>query len=419
MGAIALCGRSGKGGYTPARVDDRLTGGSAEAGHSLVELLVAMAIALSIMGSVFTLVNGWQLGFGAENERADEQQRLRVAVDTLTRAVALAGGGAHRGNGAGPLAFSVASVFPFRQGTEAPDAPGTVRTDTLTVLHVLPQTVAQTTIQQPLAALSGTAFINLDVGCPAGDSACGFAAGMDVMVYDDTARTTHSASRLYRPGMLALQHNMPDTLQSYAAGARIVEAASDTYALKEDPATDTFQLIHYNGVASTAAVVDHVIGLTFEYFVDPSPPILLRAVSEPIGPWTTYGPKPPPLDVRSTAYAAGENCAFQVDTTTGRQVPRLAMLGDGSTMLVKLSDAQLKDGPWCPDAANPHRYDADLLRIRRVSATLRVEASLQALRGPAGVLFARGGTARSANRWVADQEVRFDLSPKNLNVGRE
>jgi hypothetical protein len=279
--------------------------------------------------------------------------------------------------------------------------------------------VAQATIQQPLAALSGTAFINLDVGCPAGDSACGFAAGMDVMVYDDTGSYDTFRVTAVRPGMLALQHNMPDTLQSYAAGARIVEAVSDTYALKADPATDTFQLIHYNGIASTAAVVDHVIALTFEYFADPSPPILVRAVSEPIGPWTTYGPKPPPLDIRSTAYAAGENCAFQVDTTTGRHTPRLPMLGDGSTALVKLSDAQLKDGPWCPDAANPHRYDADLLRIRRVSATLRVEASFPALRGPAGVLFARGGTARSASRWVADQEVRFDISPKNLNIGRE
>jgi len=390
-----------------------------EAGYSLVELLVAMAIALSIMGSVFTLVNGWQLGFGAENERADEQQRLRVAVDALTRALALAGGGAHRGNRSSPLGFSVASVFPFRQGAEAPDAPGTVRSDTLTVVYVLPQTVAETTIQQPLAAQSGTAFINLDGGCPAGDPACGFAAGMDVMVYDDTGSYDTFRITAVRPGMLVLQHTMPDTPQSYRAGARIVEAASETYALKTDPAADTFQLIHYNGVTSTAAVVEHVIGLTFEYFADPSPPILIRAVSEPIGPWTTYGPKPPPLDVRSTAYGAGENCAFQVDATTGRQTPRLPLLGDGSSTLVKLSEAELKDGPWCPDAANPHRYDADLLRIRRVSATLRVEASLPALRGPAGLLFARSGTAHSANRWVADEEIRFDMAPKNLNVGRE
>ncbi len=45
------------------------SGGCPEAGYSFVELLVAMGITLSILGSLFTLVNGWQIGFGAENER--------------------------------------------------------------------------------------------------------------------------------------------------------------------------------------------------------------------------------------------------------------------------------------------------------------------------------------------------------------
>jgi hypothetical protein len=387
-------------------------------GYSLVELLVAMGITLSMLGSLLTLVRGWQFAFGAENERVDQQQRLRVAVESLSRDLTWAGAGAHLGKPWGPLGLSVASVFPFRQGAVAADAPGTVRTDTLTVLYVLPQTDAQTTIQQPVVALSGTARINLDVGCPRGDSACAFAAGMDVVVYDDTGSYDTFRVTAVRPGVLELQHDMPDTLQFYAAGARIAEAASHTYALKSDSTADTYQLVQYDGVGATAAVVDHVIGLTFEYFGDRSPPILLRPVTDSEGPWTTYGPKPPPLDVRPTAYAAGENCAFQVDESTGQQVSRLVSLGDGSSGLVQLTVAQLADGPWCPDATNPHRYDADLLRIRRVSVTLRVEAALSALRGPAGVLFTRGGTSRSANRWVPDQEIRFDISPKNLNVNR-
>ena len=188
--------------------------------------------------------------------------------------------------------------------------------------------------------------------------------------------------------------------------------------MKTDPLADTFQLMHYDGVSSDAVVVDHAVGLAFEYFGDPAPPILLRPVTDPTGPWTTYGPRPPRLNVRSTAYAVGENCVFQIDATTGRQVPRLAQLGNGSTSLVKLTEAQLKDGPWCPDETNPHRYDADLLRIRRVSVTLRIEASLTAFRGPAGILFSRGGNSRSARRWVADQEIRFDISPKNLSGSR-
>ena len=402
----------------PAPMPNSAVSDAADAGFSLVELLVAMGITLSILGVAFTVVSGWQLAFGAENERADQQQRLRVAVNAISRDLALAGAGAHLGNSPGPLGLFVASVFPFRQGALTPDPPGTVRADTLTVLYVPPQTAAQTTLQQPLVARSGTAFVNLDAGCPSADSTCGFAAGMDVMVYDDTGAYDTFRVASVQPGALDLQHDMPDTPQSYAAGAQIAEAVSHTYSLKTDPLTDTFQLTHYDGVSSEAAVVDHAVGLTFEYFGDPLPPILLRPVTDPTGPWTTYGPRPPRRNVRSTAYAAGENCVFRIDPTTGLHMPRLAQLGNGSASLVKLTEAQLNDGPWCPDETNQHRYDADLLRIRRVSVTLRIEASLTAFRGPAGILFTRGGSSRSARQWVADQEIRFDISPKNLSVSR-
>ena len=176
--------------------------------------------------------------------------------------------------------------------------------------------------------------------------------------------------------------------------------------------------MHYDGVGSDAAVVDHVVGLTFEYLGEPLPPELLKPVTEPSGPWTTYGPRPPPPDVQSTAYPAGENCAFQLDATGTRHVPRLMVLGDGSTTLVRLAASQLTDGPWCPDDTNPHRYDADLLRIRSIAVTLRVESALAALRGPAGILFSRGGTSTAADRWLPDREFRLDVAPRNLNSGR-
>jgi hypothetical protein len=87
-------------------------------------------------------------------------------------------------------------------------------------------------------------------------------------------------------------------------------------------------------------------------------------------------------------------------------------------MLVKLSATQLTDGPFCPDNANANRWDADLLRIRKIGVTLRVQTAVAALRGPAGVLFTRGGTSRGGTKWVPDQELHFDISPRNLNLGR-
>ena len=257
------------------------------AGYAIAELLVAMGIALSVMASTLTIASGFQLGFGREGERADGQQRLRVAVNGLSRDLSMAGTGPYQGAPAGPLGYSIAAVFPFRQGATGADPPGVVRPDVLTVIYVPAQTAAQTTIRQPMPAASGTALINLDPGCPLTVPACSFSAGMDVMIYDDTGTYDTFRVLTVEPGAMQLQHTMADTAQSYAPGARIVEATSHTYYLKAEPSTDTFQLMHYDGVASDVAVVDHVVALAFDYFAEPSPQTLIRPITEPTGPWTT------------------------------------------------------------------------------------------------------------------------------------
>jgi hypothetical protein len=40
------------------------------------------------------------------------------------------------------------------------------------------------------------------------------------------------------------------------------------------------------------------------------------------------------------------------------------------------------------------------------------------LRGPAGVLFTHGGTSQGGERYVPDQQLRFDITPRNMNLGR-
>jgi hypothetical protein len=65
-----------------------------------------------------------------------------------------------------------------------------------------------------------------------------------------------------------------------------------------------------------------------------------------------------------------------------------------------------------------NRYDADLLRVRQIRLTVRVQTGQLALRGPAGSLFARPGLGKAGDRLVPDQEVRIDITPRNLNLGR-
>jgi len=119
----------------------------------------------------------------------------------------------------------------------------------------------------------------------------------------------------------------------------------------------------------------------------------------------------------SPPFAAGENCLF-VNDGSPTPAPRLPQLGNGSRSVVPLTAAQLSDGPWCPDDANPNRWDADLLRIRKIGVTLRVQAAVAALRGPAGALFVNPGTSSGGSRFVPDLEIRFQISPRNLNPGR-
>ena len=238
---------------------------------------------------------------------------------------------------------------------------------------------------------------------------------MTVLVYDDTgnfdaftiATVTDSAAQLT---LTARPAGSSTTI--YKTGSKVVEARVHTYYLKTDIASQTFQLMHYDGSANAdVPVVDHVVGLAFDYYGEPRAPSLTTAGD------TSYGPAPPALGMKTTAYPAGENCAFQVDEASGRQVSRLPAL-NATITLTQLTAAQLADGPWCPDETNANRWDADLLRIRKVGVTIRVEAALAALRGPAGVLFTNGGSSRAATRWAPDQEIRFQVSPRNMNLGR-
>jgi hypothetical protein len=235
------------------------------------------------MASTLTLVSSLQARFAPEGERVDMQQRVRVASDVLHENLVMAGAGAYQGARAGPLDFFIAPVMPFRQGAIAADPPGTFKSNTITVVYLSPAAAPQATVRQALPAQSGPALLNVDVGCPPGDPVCGFAAGMDVMVYDETASYDTFRITSAEGGMLQMQHTMVDAPRLYAAGAKIVAAASHTYYPKADAASDTYQLMHYDGVGSDVAVVDHVVGLTFEYFGEPFPPVLLRPVTDPSG----------------------------------------------------------------------------------------------------------------------------------------
>jgi hypothetical protein len=109
---------------------------------------------------------------------------------------------------------------------------------------------------------------------------------------------------------------------------------SHTYYIRADAAAGTTQLMRYDGNESDLPLADHVAALEFTYF---------GSDGAPLGPET------------------------------------------------------LQDGPWFPDDSDQHRFDIDLLKIRRVRVTLRVRA------------------ATHSPRALADRAITFDVTPRNLN----
>ena len=381
------------------------------AGFSIVEMLVAATIALVAASAVFALIDRAFAAVQAQPEAADVQQRTRVAADALVGDLLAAGSGPDRGPRAGSLLQSFPPILPFRSGSTSDDPPGSYFTDRITIRYV--------PVASPHATLAAAGppldsdWIGVDPQpqCPPIDPLCLFSVGTAAAIFDDSGQVdlvTLTAIASTPPAPSVQHAAQPLAFAAYDSPATaIVGVANVVYSLDRSSG----QLRVANGLrASDAPLADNVADLVFSYLGDPQPPQL-----------GTYGPQPPPIGVQgpNPSWPPGENCAFAVEGTgeQGVHVPRLPVLGGGST-LVPLSASQLTDGPWCPDPSSSARWDADLLRIRAVSVTLRVQAAVAALRGPASTLFASAGTGRDPARWVADRQVAFRVAPRSMNLGR-
>ena len=163
-------------------------------------------------------------------------------------------------------------------------------------------------------------------------------AGVDAIARD--LMSAASPVMPYRAG--AQRHDPADGVFYRSDAITLVPMAWDvsagtshTYYLKKDSGTGFAQLMRYDGKESDVPLVDHVTALVFEYFG-----------------------------------------------------------ADGMALV----PAMFQDGPWFPDENDRNRFDTDLLRIRRVRVTLRVEPAAKVLRPI-----------------LPDREIRFDVAPRNLN----
>jgi hypothetical protein len=359
--------------------------------------LIAMAIMLVVAGAVFGLTGPAQATFQTTPERADMQQRLRIGIEAISKDLMMSGAGGQVTGGTILPGRSFATIVPRRRGLQSPDPPDVFVDDRISIMYV-PPAAATTTLS---ADTGSTVTIPLrpQPGCPSAEPLCGFHANQLVSIFDGTG--AHDEFRVISTSdPLVLVGAGPPLSKLYLAGATVAEVVSATYWLRTDAAANVHQLMRYDGRQTDSPLAEDVMGLRFQYFGDPSPPVLRRQLDDLQGPWTSYGPVPPPIEIddpSTPGYGAGENCMFTVDRGTTVTRAEMIDLGSSASSLVPLDARQLTDGPWCPDPASPVRFDADLLRIRLVRITLRVRASRT-------FVFTR----------IPDLDITFDVAPRNL-----
>jgi prepilin-type N-terminal cleavage/methylation domain-containing protein len=180
---------------------------------------------------------------------------------------------------------------------------------------------------------SGAITVGARSGCTAADPLCEFRAGMLAVIFDGTGAYDLFEISGVSNEPPALLHMGAPLSQAYLPGATIAPADAATYWLRDDVGAGIAQLMRYDGLETDLPVADNLAGLRFEYYLD---------------------------------------------------------------SIARLDPASLTDGPWLPDATAAQRFDADLLRVRRVRATVRVRANQTLLHAPVG-----------------DRQIEIDIAPRS------
>jgi type II secretory pathway pseudopilin PulG len=321
-----------------------------QSGFTLTEILIASAIFMAASIPFFYLAAGAQRLARSQSEAVDLHQRARVAADKLRQDLTMAGAGPPQGRSMEALVSYLAPIVPLRSGIRSPDAELTAFGDRFSIIYV-PGDGWQALLQTDMPSPSAGLVLQPLPGCPS-VGLCGFTEGLHAMLLDTSGRGQGYEVFTVTGTAGELLHDSPNGPFSRAYGAAdaaVVPVVQRVYYFDRS----SRRLMLYDGFQSDVPLVDNVVELRISYFGDAIP-------------------------------------------------------GPG---LEQLALSAFTDGPFL--GVSPHRFDADLLRIRVVRVTVRLQAAADDVRGR-GSLFARPGRSNSGYSYVPDFEVTFDVAPRNL-----
>jgi hypothetical protein len=347
-------------------------------GLTLLELVVTLAILLAAAavgaGALAAAIDAvaWQPSAGEIAARAHAVAAL-VAAD-----LAAAGAGpivelapedpafapgvdSHR------LAAWLPPVLPRVVGLDGADADTVASTDRFSVLAVAGAS------PQAVAAQTGADYeLRAGPACPVPAGGCGFRPETPVLLLGRAPGFQLAAVRDVAGPTLGL-----DGLAAWPPEALVARAEVVSYRFDRVRG----ELLRSRAGGRGQPLLDHLAGFEVEW----------------------WGRRLPP---RGPRWSGEATCALEADGTP--RLPALAGAGD----LGQLDPAILGDGPWCGVA--PFRFDADLLRVRRIGLRFRLTAEADAARGRDPTRFAVPGRARHPGHEVPDLDLRVDVAPPAL-----
>jgi hypothetical protein len=355
-------------------------GAGSATGFTLVEALLGSTISLAVVALACHLAADVQVAWRAAAARVDLQQRARAAADVVSRLLREAGAGPMSGPARANLTRGIPPVVPRRVGRRDAHAVNEFRTDAFTVIRVAADH-EHGVLLTPASPGAATLELSPLAGCAL--PACGFADGTSLLLLDASGQHDTFTVTAVDGMVLTVRHLGSSPSGAYAAGSPVVAIESVSLALNRSSRT----LRLYDGDATDLPLLDEVVDLRVWYFGEGEPPV-----------W----PRPP---------EGQANCLYAADGTY--QSAWLPVLGTPGR-LIELTPDVLTDGPWC--GAGDTRFDADLLRVRRVRLSVRLQAGDAAVRGSDPLQFANPGSARLSSVTVPDVTVQIEVTPRNLRL---
>jgi hypothetical protein len=205
-----------------------------------------MAVMVTLMGALLSLVRAGESIARMQPEAADVQQRARIALQTLGAELGLAGAGLDGGPQAGPLFRYFAPIGPSFDGG-------------FTIWYIASRE-AQATLAAPLLPGATDAALQAAPPCPPSDPACALAPASTAIVFDD--RGCHDVLRVDAVTATSLQVRAGSRACAYQAGAAVAQGEVRTYRV--DSATR--QLLRRDEATGISVpVLDSVAALAVEY----------------------------------------------------------------------------------------------------------------------------------------------------------